>query len=112
MGVGYHTATVAPFRTGEVANAAPLPAPAFNGSVQERRGARHGELHCLGLSGEDLMVGVDQLNPPLVLTRRHPGQVDLIVIPRVGPPPRQVINVDVQMPDPWRYGEGALPEHR
>jgi hypothetical protein len=55
----------------------------------------------LACPGEDLIVGVDQLDQHLVLTGRHPSQVDRIVIARVSPPPRQVVNVYMQMPDPW-----------
>ena len=43
---------------------------------------------------------------------RHPGQVDRIDVTRVRPPPRQVVHMYVQMPDPWRCVERALPEHR
>src|SRR5882762_4739773 len=48
------------------------------------------ERHRLGLSGDDLVVGVDQLNPNLVLADRQTGDVDRIVVARVRPPPRQV----------------------
>jgi hypothetical protein len=34
------------------------------------------ERHCLGLSGDDLVVGVDQLDPNLVLPDRQTGDVD------------------------------------
>src|SRR5262249_21465482 len=36
-------------------------------SVRASHGARHCERHCLGLSGEDLVVGGDQLDPHLML---------------------------------------------
>ena len=49
------------------------------------RGGRYCERHCLGLSWEDLMVGVHQIDPYLVRARRHPGQVDRIDIARVRP---------------------------
>src|SRR6516164_3107277 len=57
------------------------------------------------------MVGVHQLNPDLVRTGGHPGQVNRVVVARVRPPPGQVVNVNVQMSDPWRSVEGAFPEH-
>ena len=57
------------------------------------------ERHCFGLSGDDLVVGVDQLNPNLVLPDRQTRDVDRVVIAGVHPPPRQVVNGDVQMPD-------------
>ena len=37
------------------------------------------ERHGLGLSREDLVVGVDQLNPNLVLADRQTGDVDRVV---------------------------------
>jgi hypothetical protein len=61
--------------------------------------------------GEDLMVRVDQVDAHLVLARRYSGQVDCIDTTRVRPQPRQVVEVYVQMPDPWRYVERARPEH-
>ena len=48
----------------------------------------------------------------LVLTGRQPDDVDCIVVTRVRPMPRQVVDGYVQMPDPWRYVEGARPEYR
>jgi hypothetical protein len=58
------------------------------------------------------MVGVHQLDQYLVRAGRHPGYVDRIDVTRVRPQPRQVVHTYVQMPDPWRYVEGALSEHR
>src|SRR5512145_3474615 len=58
------------------------------------------------------MVGVDQVDLHLVRAGWHAGDVDRVVVTGVRPPPRQVVDADVQMPDPWRYAEGALPEHR
>ena len=49
------------------------------------------------------MVRVDQLNQHLVPAGRQPGYVDCVVITRVRPQPRQVVDAYVQMPDPWRY---------
>jgi hypothetical protein len=58
------------------------------------------------------MVRVYQFDPYLVRAGRHPGQVDRIDITRVRPQPRQVVHLNVQMADPRRYVESALPEHR
>ena len=57
------------------------------------------------------MVGVDQLDLHLVLAGRQPGDVDGVVVTRIRPPPGQVVDDDVQMPDTWRCLEGARPEH-
>ena len=55
------------------------------------------------------MVRVDQVDPHLVRAGRYSGQVDCIDTTRVRPQPRQVVEVYVQMPDPWRYvGSKAL----
>src|SRR3954454_18152098 len=93
------------------ATGAPFTGKPPRSSVRLRRFLGDGELHGLGLSGEDLVVGVHQFDPYLVWARRHPGQVDRIDIARVRPPPGQVIHMDVQMPRPWRYVEGALAEY-
>ena len=74
--------------------------------------ASHRERYRLGLSRKDLMVCIDQVDLNLVRTRRHPGQVDRIEIARVRPQPGQVVHLYVQMPNPWRYVEGGLPEYR
>ena len=63
---------------------------------------RHGERDRRHLSGEDVMVGVDQLDLHLVRARRHPGHVDGTEITRVRPQPGQVVDGYVQMSDPWR----------
>jgi hypothetical protein len=42
----------------------------------------YGERHRLGLSGEDLVVSVNQLNCHLVLAGRQPGYVDCVVVTR------------------------------
>src|SRR5688572_20081155 len=73
-------------------------------------GSRHGEPHCHRLSGEDLVVGVDQIDLHLVLAGRKPAYVDCIVVTRIRPRPGQVVDVDVEMPDAWGYAEGARPE--
>ena len=57
------------------------------------------------------MVGVDQVDAHLVLAGRYSGQVDCIDTTRVRPQPRQIVEVYVQMPDPWRYVERACAEH-
>ena len=41
--------------------------------VHVRAGASHCKCHRLGLSGEDLVVGVGQIDPHLVRAGRHPG---------------------------------------
>ena len=56
--------------------------------VRPGRSLRYCERHCLGLSGEGLMVGVHQLEPHLVRAGRQPRYVDRIVVARVRPPPR------------------------
>jgi hypothetical protein len=71
----------------------------------------HGELENHHLAGEDVVIGVDQLDLHLVRAGRQPGDVDRVDLTRLGPQPRQVIDVDVQMPDPGRYLKGAHPEH-
>ena len=72
---------------------------------------RHGERQRHHLSGEDVVVGVDQRDLHLVLAGRQPGDVDRVVVTRIRPPPGQVVDGDVQMPDTWRCLEGARPEH-
>ena len=63
------------------------------------QGHGQGERHRLGLAGEDVVVGVDQFDPHLVLTDRQPGDVKCIGGAGVRPPPRQVVHGDVQMPN-------------
>jgi hypothetical protein len=47
-----------------------------------------------------------------VLTGRQTRHADCIVVTRrFHPTPRQIVDVYVQMPDPWRYVERACPEH-
>ena len=74
--------------------------------------SRHGERPRHRLSGEDLVVSVDQVDLHLVLPGRKPSYVDCIVVTRIRPQPGQVVDVDVQMPDAWGYAEGARPEYR
>jgi tripartite-type tricarboxylate transporter receptor subunit TctC len=53
-----------------------------------------------------VVVSVDQLYKHLVLTGRQTSHADCIVVTRrFHPTPRQVVDVYVQMPDPWRYVE-------
>jgi hypothetical protein len=54
-----------------------------------------------------MVLRVDQLDQHLVLAGRQPDHIDCIVVTRVRPMPRQVVDGYVQMPDPWRYVEGA-----
>jgi hypothetical protein len=61
------------------------------------------ERHRLRLSVDDLMVGVDQLNPYLVLADRQPGDVDRVVVARVRPPPGLIVDGDVHMSNSWGY---------
>jgi len=59
-----------------------------------------------------VVVSVDQLDKHLVLTGRQISHADCIVVARrFHPTPRQVVDVYMQMPDPWRYVERACPEH-
>ena len=53
--------------------------------------------------------GVSQLNH--VLARRQPSYVDCVVVTGIRPPPGEVVDSDVQMPDAWRCLEGPRPEH-
>jgi hypothetical protein len=58
------------------------------------------------------VVSVDQLDLHLVLAGGHSGYVNCIVVTRIRPQPGQVVDGYVQMPDTWRYLEGARPpEH-
>jgi hypothetical protein len=77
-------------------------------SVRVSHCARHCERHCLGLSGEDFVIGGNQLDQHLVPARRRPCQVDCIAITRVRPPPGQVIDVYVQMPDCGKRFDGLV----
>ena len=72
---------------------------------------RHGECQHHHLSGEDVVVRVNQLDLHLMLTGRQPSYVDCVVITRIRPPLGQVVNGYVQMPDTWRYLSGTRPEH-
>ncbi len=76
--------------------------------VRRTRGDGEGMRHLL--SREDVVVGVNQLDFHLVQARGEIGYVDGIVVARIRPPPGQVINNNVQMPDAWRYLGGARPE--
>src|SRR6185295_14929069 len=42
---------------------------------------------------------------------RESGYVDRVVVTRIGPPPGQVVDGYVQMPDTRRYADCARPEH-
>ena len=59
--------------------------------------SRHGERVCHLLPREDGVVGIDQLDPDLVLARRQIGYVDRVVVTGISPPPGQVVDRDVQM---------------
>src|SRR4051794_21364940 len=73
---------------------------------------RDGERHSHRLSGELVVIGVDELDLHLVVAWRQPGHVDCIIIACIRPPPGQVVDGYVQMPETWRYLEGTRPEHR
>ena len=60
---------------------------------------RYGERHCLGLSWEDVVVSVNQLDLHFVLAGRQPGYVDCVVVACIRPPPGQVVDSDMQMPN-------------
>ena len=83
-------------------------------SVWARRGLWDRERHrlpALRAPSEYVVVSVDQLDKHLVLTGRQTRHADCIVVTRrFHPTPRQVVDVYVQMPDPWRYVERACPE--
>src|SRR5215467_7380210 len=78
-------------------------------SVWVRRGLRASERHrlpALRAPSEYVVVSVDQLDKHLVLTGQQTSHADCIVVTRrFHPTPRQVVDVYVQMPDPWRYVE-------
>ena len=80
-----------------------------------RRGVGDRERHrlpALRAPSEYVVVSVDQLDKHLVLTGRQISHADRIVVRcRFHPTPRQVVDVYVQMPNPWRYVERACPEH-
>ena len=64
---------------------------------------RH-RLPALHAPSKYVVVSVDQLYKHLVLTGRQTSHADCIVVTRrFHPTPRQVVDVYVQMPDPWRY---------
>jgi hypothetical protein len=66
---------------------------------------RH-RLPALHAPSKYVVVSVDQLYKHLVLTGRQTSHADCIVVTRrFHPTPRQVVDVYVQMPDPWRYVE-------
>jgi hypothetical protein len=74
-------------------------------SVLARRGLWDRERHrlpALSAPGEYVVFSVDQLDKHFVLTWRQTGHADCIVVTRFYPTPRQVVEVYVQMPDPWR----------
>ena len=72
---------------------------------------RHDERQRRHLAGEDVVVSVDQRDLHLVLAGRQPGDVDCVAVAWVRPPPGQVIDGYMQVPDTWRYLKGARPEH-
>jgi hypothetical protein len=78
-------------------------------SVWARRGLWDRERHrlpALHAPSKYVVVSVDQLYKHLVLTGRQTSHADCIVVTRrFHPTPRQVVDVYVQMPDPWRYVE-------
>ena len=59
-----------------------------------------------------MVVSVDQLDKHLVLTGLQTRHADCIVVTGFHKTPRHVVDVHVQMPDPWRNVERAYPEHR
>ena len=59
--------------------------------------SRHGERPRHRLSGEDLVVSVDQVDLHLVLAGRKPSYVDCIVVARIRPQPGQVVDGYVQI---------------
>ena len=66
------------------------------------RSLRNGERHYLGLLlGDTLMDGAYQFNSDLVWPGWQQGHVDRSSA-HVRPQPREVVNVYVQMSNPWR----------
>ena len=50
-----------------------------------------------------VVVSVSQLDLHLVLTGRRIGDVERVVVTRIHPLPRQVVDDNVQMPDTGRW---------
>ena len=72
---------------------------------------RHGEAHHLALSGEEVVVGVNQVDPHLVRTGRQSVYVDGIAIARIRPQPRQVVHGYVQMTHAWGRVKRTLSKY-
>lgn len=72
---------------------------------------RNRERHSLDLPGEHLVVGADELDRHLMRPGLQVGDVDRVVIAGIRPPPRQIIDNDVEVPDPGRNVLGARPEN-
>jgi hypothetical protein len=58
------------------------------------------------------MVGVDQVDPNLVRADGESSDVDRVDVAGVRPPPRQVVDMDMQMSGAGRHVQGALSEDR
>jgi len=83
-------------------------------SVWVKRGLWDRERHrlrTLRAPSEYVVFSVYQLDTQFVLTGRQTRHADCIVVTRFHPTPREVVDVYVQMPDPWRCVDRACPEH-
>ena len=68
-------------------------------------------LPALSAPSEYVVLSVDQLDEHLVLTWWQARDTDCIDVICFYPAPRYVVDVYVQMADPWRYVERGCPEH-
>ena len=48
------------------------------------------------------MVGIHYFDSDLMWAKRLPREVDRISVTRVRKKPRQIVDMDIQMPDTWR----------
>src|SRR6185369_10376187 len=71
----------------------------------------HRKAHHLSLSGEEVVVCVDQVDRHLVRSGRQAEYVDGIAIARIRPQPRQVVDGYVQVPDAWRHLERTFAKY-
>ena len=58
-----------------------------------------------------LVIGVNQSERHLVRTGGKVGDVNRVGVACIRPPPRQVVDDDVQVPDAGRYLGSTFPEH-
>jgi len=72
----------------------------------------HRETHDLALSGEEVVVCVDQVDRHLVRTGRQAEYVDGVAVACVRPQPRQVVYGYVQMSHARRHLERTFAKYR